>query len=148
VAVVKALFRISIVLGLTGMGLGIVMGIRQDFTLAPAHAHLNLLGFVALFLSALYYRVVPDAAASVVARLHAAIAVIGAVVFPIGIGTVLLYGPARFEPIVVGGAITVFIGMLLFAFVVFTTGGVKPAASAHPSAADAAGRAYAPARPE
>jgi hypothetical protein len=105
------------------MGLGIVMGIRQDFTLAPAHAHLNLLGFVVLFLSALYYRVVPAAAAS-------AIAVTGAVVFPIGIGCVVLYGPARFEPLVVAGAIIVFIGMLLFAFVVFTTSSVKVAASA------------------
>jgi hypothetical protein len=126
---INSLFRVSVVLGLVGMGLGIVMGIRQDFTLAPAHAHLNLLGFVVLFLSALYYRVVPEAAASVIARLQAAIAVIGAVVFPIGIGTVLLYGPARFEPIVVGGAIIVFIGMLLFAFVVFTTSSVKAAAA-------------------
>jgi hypothetical protein len=127
---INSLFRVSVVLGLVGMGLGIVMGIRQDFTLAPAHAHLNLLGFVVLFLSALYYRVVPEAAASLVARLQATIAVIGAVVFPIGIGTVLLYGPARFEPIVVGGAITVFTGMLLFAFVVFTTSSIKAAASA------------------
>jgi hypothetical protein len=127
---INSLFRVSVVLGLVGMGLGIVMGIRQDFTLAPAHAHLNLLGFVVLFLSALYYRVVPEAAASLVARLQATIAVIGAVVFPIGIGTVLLYGPARFEPIVVGGAITVFIGMLLFAFVVFTTSSTKAVASA------------------
>jgi hypothetical protein len=131
---INSLFRVSVVLGLVGMGLGMVMGIRQDFTLAPAHAHLNLLGFVALFLSALYYRVVPDAAASAVARLQAAIAVTGAVVFPIGIGTVLLYGPARFEPLVVAGAIIVFIGMALFAFVVFTTSGIKAAASGHPIA--------------
>jgi hypothetical protein len=128
---INSLFRVSVVLGLVGMGLGIVMGIRQDFTLAPAHAHLNLLGFVVLFLSALYYRVVPEAAASIIARLQAAIAVVGAVVFPIGIGTVLLYGPARFEPIVVGGAIIVFIGMLLFAFVVFTTSSIKAAVSGH-----------------
>ena len=61
---IKLLFRISVSLGLTGMGLGIFMGIRQDFMLVPAHAHLNLLGFVVLFLSALYYRVHPQAAAS------------------------------------------------------------------------------------
>jgi len=145
---INSLFRVSVVLGLVGMGLGIVMGIRQDFTLAPAHAHLNLLGFVVLFLSALYYRVVPEAAASIIARLQAAIAVIGAVVFPIGIGTVVLYGPARFEPIVVGGAIIVLIGMLLFAFVVFTTSSIKPAASGHAPSADAPGRAYAPSRSE
>jgi uncharacterized membrane protein len=131
---INSLFRVSVVLGLVGMGLGIVMGIRQDFTLAPAHAHLNLLGFVVLFLSALYYRVVPAAAASAIAKLHAVTAVTGAVVFPIGIGCVVLYGPARFEPLVVAGAIIVFIGMALFAFVVFTTSSVKAAASGHPMA--------------
>ena len=61
---VRLLFRISVSLGLVGIDLGIVMGIRQDFVLVPAHAHLNLLGFVTMFLSALYYHVVPGAAAS------------------------------------------------------------------------------------
>jgi hypothetical protein len=65
---IKSLFRISVSLGLIGIVLGIVMGVRQDFALMPAHAHLNLLGFVTLFLSALYYRVVPEAAASGLGR--------------------------------------------------------------------------------
>jgi len=29
------------------MLLGIVMGIQQDFRLAPVHAHINLVGFAA-----------------------------------------------------------------------------------------------------
>ncbi|MEN3376701.1 MAG: hypothetical protein V7604_2056, partial [Hyphomicrobiales bacterium] len=41
---VNVLFRVSVTLALVGMAAGIVMGIRQDFSLAPAHAHLNLLG--------------------------------------------------------------------------------------------------------
>ena len=122
-------FPAAVLMVIAGMIWGLVMAITRDHSAMPAHAHLNLLGFVVLFLSALYYRVVPEAAVSVVARLQAAIAVVGAVVFPIGIGTVVLYGPARFEPIVVCGAIIVFIGMLLFAFVVFTTSGVKTPAS-------------------
>ena len=56
---VKSLFRISVSFGLLGMAFGIFMGIEQDFTLVPAHAHLNLLGFVVMFLSALYYRAFP-----------------------------------------------------------------------------------------
>ena len=36
--------------------LGIAMAMRQDFTLAPAHAHLNLLGWVSMALYGLYYR--------------------------------------------------------------------------------------------
>jgi len=119
---VSSLFRVSVTLGLVGMALGIVMGIRQDFTLAPAHAHLNLLGFVALFLAALYYRVVPEAAQNRLARVHAVVAIAGALLFPIGIASVL-FDHERFQPLVIAGALTVFVSMLLFAVVVFRVGG-------------------------
>jgi len=122
---VSWLFRVSVLLGLFGMALGIVMGIRQDFALAPAHAHLNLLGFVALFLAGLYYRVVPEAAASILAKVHAVAAIVGALLFPVGIASVLLGDHARFMPIVLTGAVIVFIGMLLFVIIVFRTSGLK-----------------------
>jgi uncharacterized membrane protein len=127
---IKSLFRISISLGLIGIILGIVMGIRQDFVLMPAHAHLNLLGFVTMFLSALYYRVVPEAAASGLARYQAIVSVAGAVVFPIGIACVLLGGHDRFEPVVIAGALTVLLGMALFAVIVFRTCGQERATPA------------------
>ena len=79
------LLRVSVVIILAGMVMGMAMGMAQDFRLAPAHAHLNLLGFVALFLAGLYYQAVPQAAASRLATWHASIAVLGAVLFPIGI---------------------------------------------------------------
>jgi uncharacterized membrane protein len=135
---IKSLFRISVSLGLIGIVLGIVMGIRQDFVLMPAHAHLNLLGFVTMFLSALYYRVVPEAAASGLARYQAIVSVAGAVVFPIGIACVLLGGHDRFEPVVVAGALTVLLGMALFAVIVFRTCGQQRAT---PAAAEARARA-------
>ena len=118
---INILFRISVTLGLIGMGLGIAMGIRQDFTLMPAHAHLNLIGFVTMFLSALYYRAVPEAAASGLARIQAVISIAGAFVFPVGLAGILLAGPRYFEPIVIGGALIVFTGMALFVFIVFRT---------------------------
>ena len=120
---IKSLFRISVSVGLLGMAFGIFMGIRQDFTLAPAHAHLNLLGFVTMFLSALYYRAFPNAAASRLARYQAAVSVAGAILFPVGIACVLLGGHDRFEPIVVAGALIVFAGMVLFAVIVYRTAG-------------------------
>jgi uncharacterized membrane protein len=135
---IKSLFRISVSLGLIGIVLGIVMGIRQDFVLMPAHAHLNLLGFVTMFLSALYYRVVPEAAASGLARYQAIVSVAGAVVFPIGIACVLLGGHDRFEPVVIAGALTVLLGMALFAVIVFRTCGQQ---RAMPAAAEARARA-------
>jgi hypothetical protein len=119
--VIKLLFRLSVTIGLTGMALGIFMGIRQDFALAPAHAHLNLLGFVTLFLSALYYRVFPIAAASRLAPWQAGISALGAILFPIGIACVVIGGHDRFEFFVVAGSLTVFLGMVLFTIIVYRT---------------------------
>ena len=52
---------VSVVVLLVGMLAGIAMGILQNFMLAPAHAHLNLIGGVLLFLFGLYYRLIPAA---------------------------------------------------------------------------------------
>jgi len=112
------LLRVSVIMILVGLGLGIGMGITQDFRLMPAHAHLNLLGFVALFLAGLYYNAVPEAAATRLATIQAWVAVIGAVLFPVGVALVLLVGP-QFEPIAIVGSLIVLVGMILFAWVVF-----------------------------
>src|ERR1043166_2925184 len=108
---VTLLFRVSVALGLAGMGLGIAMGIRQDFALAPAHAHLNLLGFVALFLAALYYRAVPEAGTRLLAKIQSGLAMFGAVLFPVGIACVTLGDHQRFMPVVVAGSLGVFAAM-------------------------------------
>jgi hypothetical protein len=115
------LLRISVVLILVGMIMGMVMGATENFALAPAHAHLNLLGFVSLFLAGLYYQAVPKAAASSLATWHAWIAVVGAVTFPVGIAAVLLYGP-KFVTLTIATSIIAFLGMVLFAVVVFRFG--------------------------
>ncbi len=117
------LFRISVCLGSVAMALGIVMGMRQDFTLIPVHAHLNLIGFVAMFLTALYYRAVPEAAQLPLARYHVAVSIFGAFLFPIGIACVLLGDHDRFQPVVVAGALIVLLGKLLFVAIVFRTSG-------------------------
>jgi hypothetical protein len=49
----------SLVVLLIGMLAGIAIGIQQNFTLMPVHAHLNLIGGVLLFLFGLYYKRVP-----------------------------------------------------------------------------------------
>jgi hypothetical protein len=120
----NTLFRISVMLGLIGIGLGIFMGIRQDFSLMPVHAHLNLLGFVVLFLTALYYSAFPAAAATRLAKIQAASAVVGAILFPIGIACVTLGDHRRYFPVVILGALVVFTGMTLFSLVVFRASAV------------------------
>lgn len=46
---------------LVGMSLGIFMGASQDFALAPAHAHLNLIGWVTMALYGTFYALAKDA---------------------------------------------------------------------------------------
>jgi len=108
----------SVVVLLIGMLAGIAMGIQQNFTLAPAHAHLNLVGGVLLFLFGLYYRLVPAAGTTTLAKVQGWLHMIGAVVFPTGIAVVLLKGPS-FEAAPIAGSLIVVTATALFAVIVF-----------------------------
>ncbi|MGN6115392.1 MAG: hypothetical protein ACTHN2_07740 [Nitrobacter sp.] len=111
---------VSVIILLAGMLAGIVMGAQQNFVLAPAHAHLNLVGGVLLFLFGLYYRVVPAAGRMTLARIQGWLHIVGAVLFPAGIAVVLLYGPAWTAAPILGSLIVV-AAMALFVIVVFRT---------------------------
>jgi hypothetical protein len=99
---------------------GMAMGIQQNFTLAPAHAHLNLVGGVLLFLFGLYYRLVPAAGNSTLARIQGTLHILGGLVLPAGIALTLLNNGAYFAAPAVGSAIVV-VATLLFAVVLFRT---------------------------
>jgi len=111
---------VSVVILLIGMLAGIAMGIERDFMLAPAHAHLNLVGGVLLFLFGLYYQLVPAAGSSSLARVQGWLHIIGAILFPAGVALVLLKGPAFIAAPIVGSLI-VTAAMALFAVIVFQT---------------------------
>jgi hypothetical protein len=103
---------------LFGMLAGIGMGVEQNFTLAPAHAHLNLVGGVLLFLFGLYYRMVPSAGTTTLAKVQGWLHMIGAILFPAGVAVVLLKGPS-FEAAPIAGSLIVVAAMALFAVIVF-----------------------------
>ena len=54
-------FAVAPIYVLVGMGFGIFMGATEDFTLAPAHAHLNLIGWVTMALYGTFYALAPRA---------------------------------------------------------------------------------------
>src|ERR1700704_4787943 len=85
---------LSVVVLLVGMLAGIAMGITQNFVLAPAHAHLNLVGGVLLFLFGLYYRLIPAAGTTALARVQGWLHIAGGIVFPAGVAMVLTKGPS------------------------------------------------------
>ncbi|HTZ79821.1 MAG TPA: hypothetical protein VMC10_18055 [Stellaceae bacterium] len=100
----------GIVLGIIGMLLGLHMGITEQFDLAPAHAHLNLVGWVSLLLFGLAYRS-GIAKADGWATVHFWIALVAAVLFPIGIAiSILQQNPT----LAIIGALLVLLSMVLF----------------------------------
>ena len=98
------------------------MGIRQDFALAPAHAHLNLVGGVLLFLFGLYYRLVPGSRrAARSPRFRAGSISSGAIVFPIGVAHRHQQGDSRSIAVPIIGSLIVVMAVALFAVIVFRT---------------------------
>ncbi len=67
----------GIIYVIAGMAFGIHMSATQDHALAPAHAHLNLIGWVGMALFGLYYHVVPKASAGLLPKLHFVTATLG-----------------------------------------------------------------------
>jgi len=55
-----AFFVVGALLLLSGMILGEYMGANENFTLAPLHAHINLLGWVTLALYGTFYTLTKD----------------------------------------------------------------------------------------
>jgi hypothetical protein len=118
--VAPLMMSVSVLLLLCGMVGGILMGMTQNFALAPAHAHLNLVGGVLLFLYGLYYRVVPAAGAMTLAKIQGYTHIAGAILFPIGIAIVLTRGPSA-EVFPILGSFIVLAATIMFAIVVFRT---------------------------
>jgi hypothetical protein len=114
------MMRVSVVILLIGMLAGIDMGIRQDFALAPAHAHFNLVGGVLLFMFGLYYRMIPAAGAMKLAEVQGWLHIVGGIVFPAGVALVVLKGPTFIAAPIIGSLIVV-VAIALFAVIVFRT---------------------------
>jgi hypothetical protein len=109
---------VSVVVLLAGMVAGIVMGIQQNFLLGPAHAHLNLIGGVLLFLFGLYYRTFPAIGRTTLAKIQGWLHIVGGLLFPAGIALVLTVSHAL-EAVPIIGALTMFVAMALFCVIVF-----------------------------
>src|SRR3954452_10415151 len=106
-------FRAAVLFGLLGMGMGIAMAIARDHATMPAHAHLNLLGWVSLFLFGLYYKLNPALDASRRAMAQVITWCVGTIVLTIGVaGSNLGYEIA--DPIAGLGTLVIVAGMVFF----------------------------------
>ncbi len=130
----SVMMGVSVALLLVGMVGGMVMGAQHDFTLAPAHAHLNLIGGVLLFLFGLYYRVIPAVGASRLAQVQGWLHIAGSLLMPGGLALFLTEGPA-YMPVLAVGSLVATVAVALFGFIVIRTARVKaqPVHHAHPT---------------
>ena len=62
--------RLAVLYVLLGVALGVAMAASHDYTLKPVHAHVNLLGWVSMFLFGLWYRLVPASSQTRLAKAH------------------------------------------------------------------------------
>ena len=107
------LIRIAAVYLAIGVTMGIVMGVTHQFTLAPVHAHVNLLGWASLAIMGAIYHLYPAAAQTRLARAHFWIHNTALPLFMIGLA-LMLSGNEAFLPLTIAGALAVAIGILLY----------------------------------
>jgi cbb3-type cytochrome oxidase subunit 1 len=101
---------------LAGMAWGIQMAITQDHTLAPAHAHNNLVGFVTMIIYGVYYKLVPAAAQTRLALVHFWVALLGSLTIGAGVA---LATTGQGEWLAQLASIATILGMAIFVFTVF-----------------------------
>ncbi|MEI2296720.1 hypothetical protein [Ensifer sp. MJa1] len=113
-------FKTAIIFLIIGLCIGLHMAISQDHAATPAHAHANLLGWVTMAIFGTYYALNP-------AKAERRLALIQYYVYTSSIAVLVpsLYlmvtGRPEIEPIVAAASIVAFIGVILFAVLIFTS---------------------------
>lgn len=110
-------FFAAVIAVLVGMSWGIVMAISQDHSSMPAHAHLNLLGWVSLFLFGIFYRLHPALETSRVALAQVYVWILGTISLTVGVA-MLHAGNKAGEPFAGIGSFVLLGDMVLFGWLV------------------------------
>jgi hypothetical protein len=111
-------FRAAVLMVVAAMIWGIVMGISQDHSTFPAHAHLNLLGWVSLFLFGIYYHLHPAIDRDRLASMQVWVWIAATIILTVGVG--LLYsGHTIGHPIAAAGSLVILADMVLFGWLVY-----------------------------
>jgi cbb3-type cytochrome oxidase subunit 1 len=111
-------FRAAVIFIVAGMIWGLQMAVSHDHSAMPAHAHLNLLGWVSLFLFGIFYRLHPSLEQTKFAIVQVFIWIIGTLILSVGIAMVTK-GNSIGEPVAGIGSIIVLLDALAFGWLVF-----------------------------
>jgi hypothetical protein len=109
-----AFFAVGALCVLMGMCWGIHMAIAKDFSLMPAHAHLNLVGWVTMSLFGTFYALTANTLSPRLAWANFVISGLGVVVMIPSLAIMLSTGNEKIEPFVAIGSVLTVIGLLVF----------------------------------
>ncbi|AEH89580.1 hypothetical protein [Mesorhizobium opportunistum] len=126
-------FKTAVVWLILGIGAGLQMAISGDHGAFPAHAHINLLGWVTSAIFGGYYALNPAKAARRIAMIHFGLYTIGLVIMLPALYLMLHGGYTAIEPVVAAGSLIVAAAVLVFAFVVFSGASVRLASELSPA---------------
>jgi len=111
-------FQAAVIFVLVGMAWGMQMAASGNHATFPAHADLNLLGWVSLFLFGIFYLLHPALDTTRAALIQVWVWIAGTAVLAVGVALVDT-GHPRGDPVAAIGSLIVFVAMLLFAWLVF-----------------------------
>ncbi|WP_425419894.1 hypothetical protein [Oricola indica] len=123
----KLFFKTAILFLLVGIAIGLKMSISGVHNVTGAHAHANLLGWVTMAIMGAYYALAPAKAEGRLAIVQYGVYTLGVLIM-IPALYMLLLGNPQYEPLVAGGSLITFAGVILFAFIIFS--GERQAAKA------------------
>ncbi len=125
-------FLAAVALALCGMVWGVVMAISEDHSSMPAHAHLNLLGWVSLFLFGIFYHLHPAIDRARTALVQVWVWIVATIVLTIGVGLAHT-GHGVGDPIAAVGSLAIIGDMLVFGWLVLRRDASAVSRSAMPA---------------
>ena len=111
-------FAIASFTAVVGMSLGIYMGISEDHSLAPVHVHLNLIGFVSMFLFGLYYHAHPRAEGRF-AHIQVGVMTGGYIIMMAALAAFISFQTSGALFAAITGSVLVWLAMLAFSVIVW-----------------------------
>ena len=118
--VAAAFFAVGILFVIGGMLLGMHMGATNNMTLAPAHAHINLVGWVTMALFGTFYALTANTYSPRLAWINFYVSLAGAVIL---VPSLILFlnggNDPKYIPYMSSGEAIIALGAVIFALSVF-----------------------------
>jgi len=107
-------FSVAVIYSLIGMGWGEHMAMSGDHSMYPAHAHLNLLGWVSMAIFGTFYALARDSYSPRLAWIQFALSNLGTIIMITLLARMLATNDESLGPLVGIGDILTILGQIVF----------------------------------